>query len=161
MLELAAKSGCTLLSIGFESISRSRSRACTSLVNRRKISRLSWRRSRLRHHGVRSVRVRLRPRRSVVFDGTVQFDHRRRDYDACAYSVPRRSRPTHVYELKKANHIVSYEWVKYDQSHVVYRPAQMSGEELRVGRAHDIRISILPSIASRFPIRGRRRAPNG
>ena len=93
-----------------------------------------------------------------VFDETVRFN-RDADYDACAYSVLTPYPGTLTwYELKKANRIVSYDWVKYDQSHVVYRPAQMSGEELRLGqaRAYENFYSV-PSIASRFPIGGRRR----
>jgi hypothetical protein len=59
--------------------------------------------------------------------------------------------------MKKANRIVSFDWTKYDQGQVVYRPAQMSGDELRLGqaRAYDT-FYALSSIASRFPIRGRR-----
>lgn len=38
------------------------------------------------------------------------------------------------YELKKANRIVSFDWEKYDQANVVYHPAQMSGDEIRLGR---------------------------
>jgi hypothetical protein len=37
------------------------------------------------------------------------------------------------HEMKKENRIVSFDWSMYDQGHVVYRPAQMSGEELRIG----------------------------
>jgi hypothetical protein len=59
--------------------------------------------------------------------------------------------------MKKANRIVSFDWEKYDQSHVVYRPAQMSGDDLRLGQSQTYRTFYsLPSIASRFPIRGRR-----
>jgi hypothetical protein len=59
--------------------------------------------------------------------------------------------------MKKANRIVSFDWEKYDQSHVVYRPAQMSGDELRVGQAQAYQAFYsLSSIASRFPIRGGR-----
>ena len=59
--------------------------------------------------------------------------------------------------MKKANRIVSFDWDKYDQSQVVYRPAQMSGDELRLGqaRAYDA-FYTLSSIAGRFPLRGRR-----
>ena len=59
--------------------------------------------------------------------------------------------------MKKANRIVSFDWNKYDQGQVVYRPAQMSGDELRLGQAwaYDTFYK-LSSIAGRFPIRGRR-----
>jgi hypothetical protein len=59
--------------------------------------------------------------------------------------------------MKKANRIVSFDWGKYDQSHGVYRTAQMSGDELRVGHAQAYQAFYSPpSIASRFPLRGGR-----
>ena len=59
--------------------------------------------------------------------------------------------------MKKANRIVSFDWTKYDQGHVVYRPAQMSGDELRigVGRAYG-NFYARSSIAKRFPMSGKR-----
>jgi hypothetical protein len=61
------------------------------------------------------------------------------------------------YEMKKAGRIVSYDWTMYDQGHVVYRPAQMTGDDLRIGigSAYDTFYST-SSIASRFPLTGRR-----
>ena len=57
-------------------------------------------------------------------------------YDACAYSVLTPYPGTLTwYEMKKANRIVSFDWEKYDQGHVVFRPAQMSGDELRLGQS--------------------------
>jgi hypothetical protein len=59
--------------------------------------------------------------------------------------------------MKKANRIVSFDWSMYDQGHVVYRPAQMSADELRIGQggAYENFYST-SSIASRFPLRGKR-----
>ena len=87
----------------------------------------------------------------------MQFN-RESNYDACAYSVLTPYPGTLTwYEMKKANRIVSFDWDKYDQSRVVYRPTQMSDDELRLGqaRAYDGFYS-LSSITGRFPIRGRR-----
>jgi hypothetical protein len=57
-----------------------------------------------------------------VFDETVNFNINTK-YDACAYSVltPYPGNLTR-YEMKKANGIVSFDWEKYDQDHVVFRP---------------------------------------
>jgi hypothetical protein len=45
----------------------------------------------------------------------------------------------------------------YDQGHVVYLPAQMAPDELRIGLDHAYRkFYSIPSIASRFPLRGKR-----
>ena len=61
------------------------------------------------------------------------------------------------YEMKKANRIVSYDWEKYDQGNVVYRPAQMSGDELRLGHIDAYKTFYSPgSIARRFPWKGKR-----
>jgi hypothetical protein len=61
------------------------------------------------------------------------------------------------YEMKRAGRIVSFDWTMYDQGHVVYRPAGMTADELRVGQgsAYEGFYSI-PSIASRFPLSGKR-----
>ena len=70
-----------------------------------------------------------------VFDETVDFNIAA-DYDACAYSTLTPYPGTLTwYEMKKENRIVSFDWTMYDQGHVVYRPAQMSGDELRIGQS--------------------------
>ena len=92
-----------------------------------------------------------------VFDDTVDFNIAA-NYDACAYSTLTPYPGTLTwYEMKKENRIVSFDWTMYDQGHVVYRPAQMSGDELRLGqsRAYENFYS-RSSIASRFPLRGKR-----
>jgi hypothetical protein len=59
--------------------------------------------------------------------------------------------------MKKAERIVSYDWDKYDQANVVYRPAQMSGDELRLGQIAAYETFYAPSsLARRFPLRGKR-----
>ena len=59
--------------------------------------------------------------------------------------------------MKKAHRIFSFDWSMYDQGHVVYRPAQMSADELRLGQrsAYESFYST-SSIASRFPLCGKR-----
>ncbi|MGB3281934.1 MAG: radical SAM protein, partial [Methylovirgula sp.] len=92
-----------------------------------------------------------------VFDETVKFNTDA-NYDACAYSVLTPYPGTLTwYEMKKANRMVSYDWTMYDQGHVVYRPAQMSGDQLRIGhaRAYENFYSAA-SMASRFPWHGKR-----
>jgi hypothetical protein len=70
-----------------------------------------------------------------VFEEIARFN-RESDYDACAYSVLTPYLGTLTwYEMMKANRIVSFDWEKYDQSHVVYRPARMSGDDLRLGQS--------------------------
>jgi radical SAM superfamily enzyme YgiQ (UPF0313 family) len=158
MLELAAESGCTMLSIGFESISRSTLKSVHKHVNRPETFAALV--EKVHSYGIIVFGLFM-----FGFDGddrsafeeTARFN-RESDYDACAYSVLTPYPGTLTwYEMKKANRIVSFDWEKYDQSHVVYRPAQMSGDDLRLGQSQAYRsFYSLPSIASRFPIRGRR-----
>jgi len=59
--------------------------------------------------------------------------------------------------MKKDNRIVSFDWTKYDQANVVFRPVHMTGDELRLGQESAYKTFYTPSsIARRFPIRGKR-----
>jgi hypothetical protein len=61
------------------------------------------------------------------------------------------------YQMGKANSIVSYDWDKYDQGHIVYQPEGMSTEQLREGHMHAYsRFYSASSMARRFPLRGGR-----
>jgi len=158
MLDLAADSGCTMLSIGFESISRATLKSVHKHVNRpENFAALV---EKIHSYGIMVFGLFMfgfdGDDRSV-FEETVRLN-RESNYDACAYSVLTPYPGTLTwYEMKKANRIISFDWDKYDQGQVVYRPAQMSGDELRLGQlqAYDT-FYALSSIVSRFPIRGRR-----
>jgi radical SAM superfamily enzyme YgiQ (UPF0313 family) len=158
MLELAAESGCTMLSIGFESISRSTLKSVHKHVNRPETFAALV--EKVHSYGIMVFGLFMfgfdGDDRSV-FEETVRFN-RESNYDACAYSVLTPYPGTLTwYEMKKANRIVSFDWDKYDQGRVVYRPAQMTADELRVGQARAYRtFYAVSSIAERFPIRGRR-----
>jgi radical SAM superfamily enzyme YgiQ (UPF0313 family) len=158
MLELAADSGCTMLSIGFESISRTTLKSVHKHVNRPETFAALV--EKIHSYGIMVFGLFMfgfdGDDRSV-FEETVRFN-RESNYDACAYSVLTPYPGTLTwYEMKRADRIVSFDWDKYDQSQVVYRPAQMSGDELRLGqaRAYDA-FYALSSIAGRFPLGGRR-----
>jgi len=50
----------------------------------------------------------------------------------------------------------------YDQGHVVYRPGGMSADQLRIGQTSAYAgFYSVSSIASRFPVRGKRHRING
>ena len=158
MLELAAESGCTMLSIGFESISRNTLKSVHKHVNRpENFAALV---EKVHSYGIIVFGLFMfgfDGDDTSVFDETVRFNIDS-SYDACAYSVLTPYPGTLTwYEMKKANRIVSFDWTMYDQGHVVYRPEQMSGDELRIGqgRAYDSFYTV-PSIAKRFPVRGSR-----
>jgi len=158
MLELAAASGCTMLSIGFESISRATLTSVHKHVNRPETFAALV--EKVHSYGIMVFGLFI-----FGFDGddpslfaeTANFNISSK-YDACAYSALTPYPGTLTwYEMKKANRIVSFDWSMYDQGHVVYRPAQMSADELRIGLgdAYENFYST-SSIAGRFPLRGKR-----
>jgi radical SAM superfamily enzyme YgiQ (UPF0313 family) len=154
MLELAAASGCTLLSIGFESITRSTLTSVHKHVNQP--GTFASLVEKVHSYGIMVFGLFMfgfDGDDPTVFDETVKFNIGA-DYDACAYSVLTPYPGTLTwYELKKANRIVSFDWTKYDQANVVYRPAQMTGDQLRLGQtaAYEKFYSV-PSMAKRFPV---------
>jgi radical SAM superfamily enzyme YgiQ (UPF0313 family) len=158
MLELAAESGCTMMSIGFESISRSTLTSVHKHVNRPEtFAELV---EKVHSYGIMVFGLFMfgfDGDELSVFDDTANFNINA-DYDACAYSVLTPYPGTLTwYEMKKDNRIVSFDWTMYDQGHVVYLPAQMSGEELRLGHAKAYeRFYSASSIARRFPFAGNR-----
>jgi radical SAM superfamily enzyme YgiQ (UPF0313 family) len=158
MLELAAESGCTLLSIGFESISRATLKSVHKHVNRPETFAALV--EKVHSYGIMVFGLFMfgfDGDDGSVFDETVKFNVDAK-YDACAYSVLTPYPGTLTwYEMKKANRIVSFDWTMYDQAHVVYRPEQMPADDLRVGqrRAYENFYSA-SSIGSRFPLRGKR-----
>ena len=153
MLELAAESGCTMLSIGFESISRDTLKSVHKHVNRPETFAALV--EKVHSYGIMVFGLFMfgfDGDDPSVFQETARFNIEA-DYDACAYSVLTPYPGTLTwYEMKKANRIVSFDWEKYDQANVVYRPARMTGDELRLGHntAYETFYS-LSSIARRFP----------
>src|ERR1700684_60849 len=134
MLELAAESGCTMLSIGFESIARATLKSVHKHVNQPDTFAALV--EKVHSYGIMVFGLFMFGFDSddrSAFDETVNFNINAK-YDACAYSALTRCPGTvNLYEMKKANRIVSFDWTMYDQGHVVYRPVQMSGEELGIG----------------------------
>jgi radical SAM superfamily enzyme YgiQ (UPF0313 family) len=158
MLELAAASGCTLLSIGFESISRKTLESVHKHVNRPETFAALV--EKVHSYGIMVFGLFMfgfDGDDPSVFEETARFNIAA-NYDACAYSVLTPYPGTLTwYEMKKADRIVSYDWSKYDQGNVVYRPAHMTGDELRLGQIFAYETFYTPaSIVRRFPVRGGR-----
>jgi radical SAM superfamily enzyme YgiQ (UPF0313 family) len=158
MLELAADSGCTMLSIGFESISRETLKSVHKHVNRPENFMALV--EKVHSYGISVFGLFMfgfDGDKTPVFEETVNFNIAAK-YDACAYSVLTPYPGTLTwYEMKKAGRIVSFDWTMYDQGHVVYRPAGMSADDLRIGQssAYENYYS-MSSIAKRFPLGGKR-----
>ncbi|MGA2254645.1 MAG: radical SAM protein, partial [Thermoguttaceae bacterium] len=158
MLELAAASGCTMLSIGFESISRDTLLSVHKDVNRPETYAALV--EKVHSYGIMVFGLFIfgfDGDDPSVFQQTARFNIEA-DFDVCAYSVLTPYPGTLTwYEMKKADRIVSFDWDKYDQANVVYRPAQMSGDELRLGQISAYETFYTPSsLAHRFPYFGKR-----
>ena len=158
MLELAAESGCTMLSIGFESISRDTLKSVHKDVNRPETYAALV--EKVHSYGIMVFGLFMfgfDGDDPSVFQQTARFNIEA-DFDVCAYSVLTPYPGTLTwYEMKKAERIVSFDWDKYDQANVVYRPAQMSGDELRLGQIAAYETFYAPlSLARRFPLYGKR-----
>lgn len=134
LLELAAESGCFMLSIGFESISRQTLRnvhkcqndpdAYGSLVKK------------LHRHGIMVLGLFMfgfEGDQPSVFDETLQFNIAAK-FDMCAYSLLTPYPGTILwFEMLRRKQIVSFDWDKYDQSHIVFKPAGLSAEQFYRG----------------------------
>ncbi len=158
MLELAAESGCTMLSIGFESINRETLKSVHKMVNQP--DHFATLVEKIHSYGISVFGLFMfgfDGDDTSVFDETVKFNIKT-GYDACAYSALTPYPGTLTwYEMKKAKRIVSYDWTMYDQGHVVFRPASMQPDELRLGLDGAYKgFYSAKSIASRFPLKGKR-----
>ncbi len=158
MLELAADSGCYMLSIGFESISAATLRSVHKMVNSPdKFRELV---EKIHSYGILVFGLFIfgfDTDDETVFDETVAFNIDA-GYDMCAYSVLTPYPGTLTwYEMQKDNRMVSYDWDNYDQGHIIYKPKQITPEQLREGhmRAYS-KFYSMPSIAQRFPLFGTR-----
>jgi radical SAM superfamily enzyme YgiQ (UPF0313 family) len=158
MLELAAESGCSLLSIGFESITRSTLTSVHKHVNHPETFASLV--EKVHSYGIMVFGLFMfgfDGDDPSVFETTAQFNIGA-DYDACAYSVLTPYPGTLTwYEMKKADRIVSYDWTKYDQANVVFRPEKMTADQLRLG--HDTAYDTFyapSSMLRRFPLLGGR-----
>ena len=111
MLELAAESGCTMLSIGFELISRATLKSVHKHVNRPETFAALV--EKVHSYGIMVFGLFMFGFDGddvSVFDETVSFNINA-EYDACAYSALTPYPGTLTwYEMKKANRIVSFDW---------------------------------------------------
>jgi radical SAM superfamily enzyme YgiQ (UPF0313 family) len=153
MLELAAESGCYMMSIGFESISRETLRSVHKHVNHPDMFRELV--EKIHSYGIMVFGLFMfgfDHDDASVFEETVKFNIDA-DYDMCAYSALTPYPGTLTwYQMEKEKRIVSYDWDKYDQGHIVYRPGTLTPGQLREGHMHAYeRFYSWPSILRRFP----------
>ncbi|MEJ2428998.1 MAG: radical SAM protein [Deltaproteobacteria bacterium] len=153
LLELAAESGCYMLSIGFESISRGVLKSVHKYQNRPETFQALVKK--IQSYGILVFGLFMfgfDGDDGSVFEETAKFNIAA-GYDVCAYSVLTPYPGTLAwYEMLGQKRMISYDWDKYDQGHIVYQPMNLTPDQLREGhmRVYKLFYSI-PSILRRFP----------
>lgn len=134
LLELAAESGCFMLSIGFESISRQTLRTVHKCQNDPDTYKKLV--EKLHRYGIMVLGLFMfgfEGDGPSVFEETLQFNIAAQ-FDMCAYSLLTPYPGTILwFEMLQRRQIASFDWNKYDQSHIVFRPAGLSAEQFYQG----------------------------
>ncbi len=134
LLNLAQKSGCKGLFIGFESLSQENLRAMGKSTNR--VSKYKDAIRMLHDHGIGiqgSFIFGMDHDDSSVFSDVIRFIEKTH-LEAVLFSVLTPFPGTRIYEtLQRENRIIDTDWEKYDMNHVVFRPKKMTPEELQEG----------------------------
>ncbi len=137
LLRLMARSGCTWLFVGLESVSQE----TLAAVNKRPNLAVDLEQAvaTIHQHGidiVGSFVFGLDPDRLDTFRETVDFAERVR-LGAAQFSVLTPFPGTPVYDqLSSENRIMNRDWSSYSFGHVVYRPRNMTADQLQQGRAY-------------------------
>jgi radical SAM superfamily enzyme YgiQ (UPF0313 family) len=158
LLKLAAESGCYMLSLGFESISRETLRSVHKFQNSpEKYMELV---EKIQSYGILVFGLFMfgfDGDDPSVFEETVNFNIAA-NFDACAYSIMTPYPGTITwYEMMKEGRITNYDWDMYNQGNVVFKPARMTPQGLEEGHTSAYNhFYSLSSIARRFPVRGSR-----
>jgi radical SAM superfamily enzyme YgiQ (UPF0313 family) len=158
LLKLAAESGCYMLSLGFESISRETLRSVHKFQNSpEKYMELV---EKIQSHGILVFGLFMfgfDGDDPSVFQETADFNIAA-NFDACAYSIMTPYPGTITwYEMMKDDRITNYDWDMYNQGNVVFQPAGLTPQDLEEGHALAYNhFYSLSSMARRFPIRGSR-----
>ncbi len=134
LLELAAESGCFMLSIGFESISKQTLRNVHKCQN--DPDSYSDLVEKLHRYGIMVLGLFMfgfEGDEPSVFDQTLQFNIEAK-FDMCGYSLLTPYPGTiNWFEMLQRKQIVSFDWDKYDQSHIVFKPGGLSAEQFYQG----------------------------
>jgi radical SAM superfamily enzyme YgiQ (UPF0313 family) len=131
LLELAAKSGCFMLSIGFESISKKNLKGVNKNANNPDTyARLI---EKIHSYGIMVFGLFMfgfDGDSPTAFNDTLKFTIDNK-IDMCGFSIVTPYPGTLLFfEMQKENRITSYNWDKYDQGFIVYKPRGISTEDL-------------------------------
>jgi radical SAM superfamily enzyme YgiQ (UPF0313 family) len=162
LLELAAESGCFMLSIGFESVSK------TTLRNVHKCQNnpddYAGLVEKLHKYGIMVLGLFMygfEGDEPTVFEETLKFNIDAK-FDMCGYSLLTPYPGTiNWFEMMRRKQIVSFDWDKYDQSHIVFKPNGLSSEQLYRGYLDTYDgFYTASSMLKRFPWDGSRNMAN-
>ena len=134
LFDLLVRSGCQFLLIGFESVGQSALKGIYKSFNRTEDYRELMRRLHEAHIVVQGTFVfGFDHDTPEVFSSTVErIDELR--IDIPRYSIYTPYPGTRLFQrLEEQGRILSYDWGDYDTMHVVFRPAQMTPNELYEG----------------------------
>ncbi|MFA5812796.1 MAG: radical SAM protein [bacterium] len=153
LLELAAKSGCNMLSIGFESISRKNLKSAHKMGNNPDTyARLI---EKIHSYGIMVFGLFIFGFDSDdedSFPETLKFaiDNK---IDACGFSVMTPYPGTMLfYRMLQEKRITSFDWDKYDQGYIVYKSNGLSPEALWQGHQEAYRnFYSYKSMLKRYP----------
>jgi len=155
LLTLAARSGCTAMFIGLESLSQD----SLAAANKRTNIGVDYERAvtTIHRHGIDiigSFVFGLDPDQPEVFRQTVDFAERVK-LAAAQFAALTPFPGTPLYDqLKKENRITNPDWSAYTMGHVVYQPANMTAGQLTQGCKYAYRrFYSLPSILRRMLVR--------
>ncbi len=134
LLNLARRSGCMGLFIGFESLSQQTLQAMGKSFNR--VNAYRDRIKRIHDHGIGiqgSFIFGNDGDTSAVFEDTVRFTLDSR-LDAALFSILTPFPGTRLYhKMRSQGRILSHDWSRYDMNHVVFEPRGMSPQQLQQG----------------------------
>jgi radical SAM superfamily enzyme YgiQ (UPF0313 family) len=133
LLKLAAESGCKALFVGFESLSQE---ALKEIKKAYLVSEYRELIKKIHDHGIvleGAFIFGFDHDNQDVFKRTVDFCYQT-NLDLAQFAALTPFPGTKLYErLEKSDRIVNYNWADYDLTHVVFKPLQMSAEELQAG----------------------------
>lgn len=134
LLELAAESGCFMLSIGFESVSKTTLRNVHKCQNNPDDYLALV--EKLHKYGIMVLGLFMygfEGDEPTVFEETLKFTIDAK-FDMCGYSLLTPYPGTiNWFEMMRRKQIVSFDWDKYDQSHIVFKPTGLSTDKLYQG----------------------------
>ncbi|MDR0426113.1 MAG: B12-binding domain-containing radical SAM protein [Clostridiales bacterium] len=149
LLDLAKKSGCTALTIGFESVSKA------SLIAANKTVRIDYETAIQKIHGKKIAIVGMfiygfDTDTTDIFEETVDFVEKNcLEYAAFCILTPYPGTPVYA-QLEREGRLLHKNWEDYDMIHTVFTPKNMTAEELQRGRyVSAAKINSLRSVVKR------------